>query len=101
MDEGRYTVSELRDHAAFTTPTLPNLPLTAPYMHDGSIATLEGVVDFYSEGGRTNPHVDPKVQPRHFTSDEKTALAAFLRTLNGPVQEGAPYMLLYFEPTIC
>jgi cytochrome c peroxidase len=61
---------------------------TAPYMHDGSLATLEDVVDFYSEGGRRNPYLDPQIQPRHLTVEEKRALVAFLRALTGRVLEG-------------
>jgi cytochrome c peroxidase len=52
-DEGRFAVSgNPRDHGAFKTPTLREIARTAPYMHDGSMATLEDVVEFYSEGGR-------------------------------------------------
>ena len=52
-DEGRFAISrQPRDHGAFKTPTLREIARTAPYMHDGSMATLEDVIDFYSEGGR-------------------------------------------------
>jgi cytochrome c peroxidase len=61
---------------------------TAPYMHDGSLATLEDVIDFYSEGGRANPYLDAEIRPRNFTLEEKRALAAFLRSLSGQVREG-------------
>ena len=57
-------------------------------MHDGSIATLEDVVDFYSEGGRANPYLDSEIRPRRFTSEEKRGLVAFLRTLTGRIREG-------------
>ena len=88
-DEGRFAVTgNERDRGAFKTPTLRELARTAPYMHDGSIATIEGVVDFYSEGGRQNPYLDPEIRPRHFTPEEKRALATFLRTLTGRVREG-------------
>jgi cytochrome c peroxidase len=88
-DEGRFTVSgNPRDHGAFKTPTLREITRTAPYMHDGSMATLDDVLNFYSEGGRTNPLLDPEIRPRNFTSEEKRALAAFLRSLNGKVTEG-------------
>jgi len=72
----------------FKTPTLREIALTAPYMHDGSLHTLEDVVDFYSEGGRQNPNLDPQIQAWHFTRDEKRALVAFLRSLTGKVREG-------------
>jgi len=58
-------------------------------MHDGSLATLEDVLEFYSEGGRSNPYLDPQILPRHFTKQEKTALIAFLKSLNGKIEEGS------------
>ena len=57
-------------------------------MHDGSLATLEDVVEFYSEGGRPNPGLDSEIRPRHFTAEEKQALIAFLQTLSGRIVEG-------------
>jgi cytochrome c peroxidase len=57
-------------------------------MHDGSLATLEDVVEFYSEGGRPNPNLDPQIRPRRFSVEEKRALIAFLKTLSGRVVEG-------------
>jgi cytochrome c peroxidase len=90
IDEGRFAVSHTeRDHGAFKTPTLREIARTAPYLHDGSLATLEDVIDFYSDGGRPNPSLDSEVRPRNFTPDEKRALAAFLRSLTGRVSEGA------------
>ena len=74
-----------REHGAFKTPTLRELPLTAPYMHDGSIATLEDVVEYYSEGIRRNPYLDREIRPRHFTAEEKRALLAFLLSLSGEI----------------
>jgi cytochrome c peroxidase len=88
-DEGRFAVSgNSRDHGAFKTPTLREIARTAPYMHDGSLATLEDVVEFYSEGGRQNPYLDPGIRPRKFTPREKRALVAFLQSLNGQILEG-------------
>jgi cytochrome c peroxidase len=88
-DEGRFAVSNnRRDHGAFKTPTLREVARTAPYMHDGSIASLEDVIDFYSEGGRANPFLDSEIRPRNFTASEKRALVAFLRSLSGKVVEG-------------
>ena len=88
-DEGRFAVSRNpRDRGAFKTPTLREIARTAPYMHDGSLAALQDVVEFYSEGGRKNPHLDPEIRPRHFTPYEKRALAAFLRSLSGRAKEG-------------
>src|SRR5205085_3160017 len=89
-DEGRFAVSgNSQDHGAFKTPTLREIERTAPYMHDGSLATLEAVVDFYSEGGRPNPNLDPQIRPRRFSFEEKSELIAFLKTLSGRVVEGS------------
>jgi cytochrome c peroxidase len=57
-------------------------------MHDGSIATLADVVDHYDRGGSANPNLDPLVKPLRLTVNDKRALVAFLRTLNGQVSEG-------------
>lgn len=86
-DQGRIAVTGLaRDRGAFKTPTLRDVALTAPYMHDGSLATLEDVIEFYSQGGRVNPNLDHDIRPRRFTPEEKRALAAFLRSLTGKIQ---------------
>jgi cytochrome c peroxidase len=73
----------------FKTPTLREVARTAPYMHDGSLATLDAVVDFYAGGGRPNPDLDREISPRRFTGSDKQDLVAFLRALNGTVVEGA------------
>ena len=57
-------------------------------MHDGSLATLEDVIEFYNRGGNPNPHLDPELYPLHLTPEEKQALVAFLRALGGIVREG-------------
>jgi cytochrome c peroxidase len=89
VDEGRFAVTgDPSDRGAFKTPTLREIARTAPYMHDGSIATLEDVVEFYSQGGRENPELDPRMRPIRFTTEEKQALVAFLKTLSGQVSEG-------------
>lgn len=75
-------------HGTFKTPTLREVVRTGPYMHDGTFNSLEDVVEFYSQGGRQNPFLDPEIRPRNFTSGEKMALIAFLRSLNGHVFEG-------------
>jgi cytochrome c peroxidase len=72
----------------FKTPTLREVARTAPYTHDGSLATLEDVVDFYNDGGRKNPYLDPELRPLKLTDDEKTALLAFLSSLTGTVSDG-------------
>ena len=67
----------------FKTPTLREVAQTAPYMHDGSLTTLEDVVDFYDGGGRTNPNLDSEIRPLHLSADDKRRLILFLRTLRG------------------
>ena len=61
---------------------------TAPYMHDGSIATLEDVVNYYDRGGNQNPFLDAELRPLRLTVAEKEALIAFLTSLSGTIQEG-------------
>jgi cytochrome c peroxidase len=83
-DEGRFAITRnASDRGAFKTATLREIARTAPYMHDGSIATLSDVVDFYERGGRANPFLDPEVRPLTLTGPDKRALVAFLRTLSG------------------
>jgi cytochrome c peroxidase len=90
-DEGRYAVShDERDRAAFKTPTLRDIALTAPYMHDGSLATLDEVVDFYSKGGNRNSNLDPRMRPLNLSADEKRQLVAFLKAMSGRITEGLP-----------
>lgn len=67
---------------AFKTPTLRNVDRRAPYMHDGSHATLEKVIDFYDKGGDAKrPSLAPEMKPLNLTAQEKQALVAFLKTL--------------------
>jgi len=67
----------------FKTPTLREVARTAPYMHDGSLATLEEVIEYYDRGGNQNPGLDPELRPLRLTTAEKQSLAVFLRGLNG------------------
>jgi cytochrome c peroxidase len=84
QDEGRFAVTgRSEDRGAFKTPTLREIARTAPYMHDGSIATLGEVVEFYDRGGNTNPSLDPELRPLRLTPFERLALVAFLESLNG------------------
>lgn len=88
-DTGRFLVtSRDQDRGAFKTPTLRQVAARAPYMHDGSIATLEEVVEYYDRGGNRNPNLDSELQPLGLSVEEKQALVAFLRSLTGVVQEG-------------
>jgi cytochrome c peroxidase len=85
-DAGRFTVTKDRaDRAAFKTPTLRDVARTAPYMHDGSLATLEDVVEFYDRGGRPNPFLDREIRPLGLSADERRDLVAFLNALTGTV----------------
>ena len=84
-DEGRFAISgKDSDRGAFRTPSIRNVALTAPYMHDGSLKTLKEVVDFYVGGGSSNPHRDPEIKPlTHLTKAERTDLVSFLESLTG------------------
>lgn len=83
-DRGRAAITgNAQDAGAFKTPTLRDLTVRAPYMHDGSIATLEDVVAFYDAGGVPNPTLDRRMRPLRLTAAESRELVAFLRTLSG------------------
>jgi cytochrome c peroxidase len=85
-DEGRAAVTGMEsDRGAFKTPTLREITRTAPYMHDGSLVTLDDVIDYYDRGGNANPVLDPELRPLRLTPVEKQALRAFLQSLNGRV----------------
>lgn len=88
---GRYAVTrDLTDIGAFKTPTLRNIELTAPYMHDGSLKTLEEVVQFYNNGGRLK-ETDPLpellsggIRSLNLTEEQQADLVAFLKALTSP-----------------
>jgi cytochrome c peroxidase len=93
-NQGLYEFTGLpADKGRFRTPSLRNVAVTAPYMHDGSIATLEEVIEHYDAGGRTleegpyagvgadNPNKSPLVFPLGLTDQEKADLVAFLESL--------------------
>lgn len=83
-DLGRYEITgDPADRWRYRTPTLRNVALTAPYMHDGSLATLSEVVDFYDRGGVANEGLDPRVRPLGLSPREKQDLVAFLESLTG------------------
>ncbi len=73
----------------FKTPTLREIGRTAPYMHDGSAATLQAVIDYYDRGGNRHEVLDPEVHPLGLSAEEKSQLHAFLLSLSGRIQEGA------------
>ncbi len=83
-DLGLYEITEdPADRWKFRTPTLRNVALSAPYMHDGSIATLREIVRFYNRGGVHNELLDLLIQPLHLDEEEIDALVAFLQALTG------------------
>lgn len=85
-DPGRAQVTkDSADFGKFKTPTLRNIALTAPYMHDGSLETLEEVISFYDKGGRPNSNLDKEIKPLNLTNQEKADLLEFLENLTGPV----------------
>jgi cytochrome c peroxidase len=78
---GRFLVTkEQKDIGAFKTPGLRNIALTAPYMHDGSEATLEDVMNFYDKGGVDNPFLDGGMRPLHLSEQEKADLVELMKT---------------------
>jgi len=86
-DKGRYLVTgNEEDTGAFKTPTLREIEHTAPYMHNGSIETLEQVIEFYNRGGNPNPYLSDDILPLQLTDKEKRDLINFLRSLSGDVQ---------------
>ncbi len=67
---------------AFKTPTLRNIAERPPYMHDGSIATLEAVIDHYDRGYIDRPSLSPEIRQEKLTAQDKTDLIAFMRSLS-------------------
>jgi cytochrome c peroxidase len=85
-DLGRYEITKVdSDRGAFKTPTLRDVALTAPYMHDGSEATLREVVEFYNRGGNKNPWLSKEIKPLGLSPREVDDLVAFLESLTGDV----------------
>jgi cytochrome c peroxidase len=85
LGRARFTNSRI-DRGAFATPSLRNIALTAPYMHDGRFNTLEEVLEHYSEGVSRTETLDPNLAKHpdgglHLSADDKKALISFLRTL--------------------
>lgn len=79
-DLGRFVVSKAEiDKGAFKTPTCRNVAQTAPYMHDGSQATLEEVVEWYAKGGHPNQWLSEKVKKLDLTDQDKADLVAFMK----------------------
>jgi cytochrome c peroxidase len=84
-DLGRFDATQRPDERrAFKTPSLRNVTRTAPYMHDGSLPTLDAVIDFYDRGGGLVEGRSPLLAPLGLTGAEKAALVAFLQSLDSP-----------------
>ena len=83
-DLGRYEATlQPDDRWRYRTPTLRNVALTAPYMHDGSLATLPAVIDQYVSGGTPHDGLDPLLHAFAATDDERADFVAFLESLTG------------------
>jgi cytochrome c peroxidase len=95
-DLGRFRVTKAAiDRGTFSTPSLRNVAVTAPYMHDGRFTTLEQVLDHYSERVRRTDTLDPNLAKHpdgglHLTAEEKRAVIAFLKTLTDRAFQAAP-----------
>ena len=84
-DQGRFSVTNNEaDRGAFKTPSLRNIGMTAPYMHDGSVQNLKDAIDYYIGGGNSNSHLDKQIHVLDFLSGQERAdLRAFLESLTG------------------
>ncbi|MEQ8785517.1 MAG: cytochrome c peroxidase [Pirellulaceae bacterium] len=79
-DAGRQAISGLLgDRGSFKTPTLREIGRTAPYMHDGSLKTLQDVVEYYNKGGNKNPQLDEAIFPLNLSDQQKADLITFLK----------------------
>ena len=87
-DRGRAEITgNEAETGAFKTPTVRNVTLSAPYMHDGSQATLLEVVEWYAKGGHPNPHLSDKMKKLELSEQDKADLVAFMEALTGEFAE--------------
>jgi len=82
-DAGAGAISTDALSGSFRTPTLRDVARTGPYMHDGDIATLRGVIDYFDRGGGDGPGRDPRLRALHLSERDKQDLEAFLIALTG------------------
>lgn len=83
-DHGRFNVTKVeKDRGAFKTPTVRNVALSAPYMHDGSLKTLMDVVEHYAKGGTPNKWLSDKMVKLDLTAQDKQDLVAFMEACTG------------------
>jgi cytochrome c peroxidase len=84
IGRGRLFPTSIALKYAFKTPTLRDVARRAPYMHDGSVATLRDVIELYDRGGIDRPSRSPDIVPLHLSGGDKADLVAFLNTLTSP-----------------
>ncbi len=83
-DLGRFEITKKEeDKGAFKTPTIRNVAASGPYMHDGSLKTLEEVVEHYAKGGTPNPWLSNKIKKIELTPEQKADLVAFMKACTG------------------
>jgi cytochrome c peroxidase len=94
VDEGRYEQRKVKSMmGAFKTPTLREVEITAPYMHNGIYQSLEEVVEHYDRGGDLKDNLDPGIQSLQLTAREKRDLVAFMKSLTSrPVGAVLPHL---------
>lgn len=93
IDLGRFTITKTEtDRGEFKTPTLRNVALAGPYMHDGKLKTLKDVVDFYAGHGNSNPYLDKRMESIQLSGQDRSDLVEFLKSLTGdlPPNLGPP-----------
>jgi cytochrome c peroxidase len=88
-DAGLYSVTQRpRDRGRFRTPSLRNVAVTPPYMHDGRLETLEEVMEFYRRGGGPNPRLDSRIRPLALSEEQVTQIIRFLEALTDECVRG-------------
>jgi cytochrome c peroxidase len=89
IGRGHFFPNSVKLRYAFKTPTLRDVARRGPYMHDGSVATLEDVIELYNKGGIDRPSRSPDIKPLSLTESEKKDLIAFLQTLTASPRTAA------------
>lgn len=91
VDEGRFAITgNASEKGCFKTPGLRNIEQSPPYMHDGSLANLEEVVEFYNRGGDKKKNRSKLIQPLHLSESQKEDLVEFLKSLTGSLPKVVP-----------
>ena len=93
VGRGQYLPGVVKMQHAFKTPSLREIARRSPYMHDGSLAALEDVVDHYDSGGVDRPSRSDLMRPLHLSTEEKADLVAFLKSLSSPLTPTAAPVL--------